>query len=343
MATDVSRRHELLAAKLAGLVRARWGDAAAAGERGPFTGGATLRHGSVGWVLAEEQPERALGGALAWALRRDVDELHVLAAGAAGVLARRATYVDKPPQVWTVRGVELEPAQPEPWPEPREVGDTADGYLEDFELAGVDPVEEHGVLLAEVLGLEVGRVVSGPDGEIRLEVGVGRHDRDAHKQMHAAVDPRHALVRTAELVRRMRTADAPPQPANQLSPERWLRAVVVANPALVDAAHLEPAAPALPRSDLRTPAPAPAVGADLDGAPVVVVCSTGIDLDLVPAAADARARHAPAAPLVLVVPAGDDHPITRELAGRLRPPARVATVPSQWKRLTPAGGSTKDA
>ena len=333
MSIDTSRRHELLAAKLAGLVRARWGDEAAKGERGPFLGGATLRAGDRGWVLADEQPERALGGAMAWGQHRGVKELHVLAAAAAGVLARRSRLFVDGPTVWDVQGTELVEAEPEEFPDEREIPEEADVFLEDFEIAGVEPVEEHGVLMAEVLGLEVARVVEDVDGEVRLEVGVGKHDRDAHRHMHSAEDPRQALVRTAELIRRLRAPGAPPQPANQLAPERWLRCVVVGNPALVDAAYLEPVSPALPRPDLRTPSPAPAVGSDLDGCPVVVVCSTGMDPELVPAAADVRARAAAAAPLVVVVPQGDDHSITHELVARLREPARIVTVAPEWKRL----------
>ena len=65
-----------------------------------------------------------------------------------------------------------------------------------------------------------------------------------------------------------------------------------------------------------------------DGAPVVVVCSVGIDLDLVPFAADARhALAGPDARLVLAVPERDVHPVTRELAARLAEPAEVVPVP----------------
>jgi hypothetical protein len=54
------------------------------------------------------------------------------------------------------------------------------------------------------------------------------------------------------------------------------------------------------------------------------VCSAGIDLDLVPFAADARdALGGPDTRLLLAVPEGDDHPVTRELAARLAVPAEV--------------------
>jgi hypothetical protein len=84
--------------------------------------------------------------------------------------------------------------------------------------------------------------------------------------------------------------------------------------------------PAVTDAPLRTPAPAPAVGTTVEGAPLVVVASTGIDLDLVPAAADVRAREAPEARLVLAVPPRDASPVTRDLAGALRLPAGLAEV-----------------
>ncbi|MGH9211596.1 MAG: hypothetical protein ACRD2C_13065 [Acidimicrobiales bacterium] len=64
---------------------------------------------------------------------------------------------------------------------------------------------------------------------------------------------------------------------------------------------------------------------------VVVACSVGVDVDLVPAAADARGALDPEAELWLVVPERDDHPTTRHLAAHLRMPARVVTVPDAWR------------
>ena len=51
-----------------------------------------------------------------------------------------------------------------------------------------------------------------------------------------------------------------------------------------------------------------------DGRSVVVAASIGVDLDLVPAAADARLAHAPDARLVLALPQRDALAVTRRLA-----------------------------
>ena len=59
---------------------------------------------------------------------------------------------------------------------------------------------------------------------------------------------------------------------------------------------------------------------------MVVVCSVGIDLDLVPSAADARLALDPAARLLLALPERDVHPVTRRLAARLVEPAEIVAV-----------------
>ena len=67
------------------------------------------------------------------------------------------------------------------------------------------------------------------------------------------------------------------------------------------------------------------------GAEVVVACSVGVHLDLVPAAADARQALAPDARLLLVVPERDAHPVTRALAERLVAPAELVPVAGDWR------------
>ena len=330
MRLDAARRQALFEAKLRALVRDHWGSGE--GTVGTFPGGATLRRADAGWVLAEEQPERALGGALAWARQRSVAELHVLAQDAAPLLARRATTFSRPPTVWAVQGRELVPALPElPSPEPPLRPDV-EAFVTVLADAGVEPVVEHGVLTGEVLGLEVARVMVEELGAF-LEVGVGKHDRYAQRLMHHDRPPLEALAAAAAAVRQVRRAGAPAHQVNQLARERWLRSVVVERPELVGAASLTPVPPSVRRTDLRQVAPAPAAGVDAEGAPLVVVCSTGVDVDLVPAAADVRLADGRQARLVLAVPGADDHPLTRWLASALAQPAEVTTVPDDWRRL----------
>jgi hypothetical protein len=75
--------------------------------------------------------------------------------------------------------------------------------------------------------------------------------------------------------------------------------------------------------------PCVAAGEDTEGHPVLVVCSVGIDLDLVPFAADARAGDGrEGVRLLVAVPERDAHPVTRALLARLRDPAELVAVPA---------------
>ena len=90
-ATNVSsRRPQLNAIKLGALVREHRGaaDDIEPDVAGEFGNGAALMLDHVAWVLLDEQPERGLGAALAWAVRRNATDLHVLASRATGLLAR---------------------------------------------------------------------------------------------------------------------------------------------------------------------------------------------------------------------------------------------------------------
>ncbi|HZT65416.1 MAG TPA: hypothetical protein VFA11_06480 [Acidimicrobiales bacterium] len=322
------------------MVRAHWGD----GDRraGAFPDGATLAEGRRGWVLCDT-PERFLGGALAWGQAHRITELHLIAGPGAGLIARRARAFAQPPTVWCVDGGAVRVAEPEPLaPEPPLQPGAAD-LVGLITAAGATPVAEHGHLLAEVRGLEVGRVVPAEGGPV-LEIGVGRFDRDARRELFAGLPhppaPEAELARVVEDIRRRRVEGAPSHPARHLSPERWLRAAVVDHPELVGAAHLAPASPPLPRPDLLARATAPAVGRDGDGTPLVVVCSTGVDPELVPSASDARLAASVEGPdrtapvrLAVVVPEGDDLPVTRRLAAALTEPAEVRTVGPGWRAL----------
>ena len=103
----------------------RSGDQPRAGRRSP-RGGA--RSSPASRVLLEDDPERGLGAALAWAHRQRVDELNVLADRGTGLLARRAGGFTTPIAVWHVEERTLLPAVAEPLscrrplPRPRRTG-----------------------------------------------------------------------------------------------------------------------------------------------------------------------------------------------------------------------------
>ncbi len=249
---------------------------------------------------------------------------------ASGIVARRAAHLANPPTVWEVSQRSVVPATAAAADLPSFVDRDAAAYVDVLRDHGAEPVVEHGRLVGQVLGLEVARVVDG-----RLEVGVGRHDRDARAATRRADDPGAELDQAVAAVRRWRRPGVVSHPANTLARSRWLRSIVCSEPGLVGAASLTPVAPPLPAADLTDNAAVPSVGVDPAGAAVVAVCSTGVDLDVVPTAADSRGLYLPEGRLLIVVPEGDDLPVTRGVAGWLDRPAEVRTVPRSWAELGP--------
>ncbi len=304
------------------------------------------------WVLIADGVVNRFGPALAWGWRQAVEELHVLVeasvpggpSAASGVIARRAAAMANPPRIWDVRGRDLVAASPaEAVPGAVVSPTSASGdeasirqvhtYPDLLRAHGAEPVLEHGVLRGEVLGLEVARVVAG-----QLQVGVGRHDRLARAEMHPDEDIGQALDEAVRAVRARRRLSEPRHPANTLARGRWLRSIVCTRPELVGGRDLVPVEPPLPWFDLPEAGAAPAVGTSSPGArPLVIVCSVGVDMDLIPTAADSRLIHRPGAGLAIVVPEGDDVPVTRALAAMLADPADVRVVPRGWEDLAQDG------
>ncbi len=335
MTLDPDRRAALTAAKLAALVTGRWGDPPDHVERSGFPDGATLVDREAGrcWVLVGPDGARRLGAALAVARRHGTAELHVLTEQEADapILARRAACFALPPTIWWVDGRELVRVDPAPPAVDSAPAPEAELYRPVLEAAGLDAVVEGGALIGELRGLEVARVVVDEDGSARVEAGVGRFDREVGAMMFAELAETDALARAVELVDGIRRPGAERHPLNTLVPERWLRHALVRRPQLVGASWLRPVGSAIARANLREGGVATAVGADLAGDPLVVTCSTGVDLELVPAAADDRFAHLPDARLVLAVPARDAMPITTALAHDLARPAEVVAVGDGWE------------
>jgi hypothetical protein len=134
--------------------------------------------------------------------------------------------------------------------------------------AGLEVLVEGGVVRGELNGLEVARVVHGasssgvPLEEPLLEVGVGQADRELTAMLHGTLAPTEQLARVIELVSAHRRPGAPPHPLNQLVPERWLRARLVAHPERIGLEALRPVETALPRPNLRDRGVAAALGTD---------------------------------------------------------------------------------
>ena len=154
-------------------------------------------------VLAEDEPG-AVARARRWPgpARPAPTSLHVLVEDARrrarppGGGVRRA-----PDGLVGRRAATLHPVEPEPLPAGAAAARPArSSWRPRIVGAGADVVVEHGVVTGEVLGLEVARVVEH-DGGVRLEVGVGRHDREAFALLHGEVPTAEALAAVVGAVR----------------------------------------------------------------------------------------------------------------------------------------------
>jgi len=327
------RHSRLVGLKLRALVRDHLGDDSVPESVG-FSPGAALIHRDDAWVLLDERPETRLGAALVWATRAGARSLQLIADSGVGTLARRGAEFSFPIEVWRVDGRRLVPAVPGPLPVSSPPSPEHEAFRDLIIEGGAAPIVEHGVLCGEVRGLEVCRVVDDPHQHtVRLEVGVGAHDREAFQMMHGDVPTVESLARIVTAVVQHRDMGARPHPLNRLGAERFIRWRIEQAPELVGAVEIHPAEPPLPRPNLKDPIPCVAAGRDGDGCSVVVVCSSGVDLDLVPFAADARLAAEAAEPgiaggvrLVLAMPSRDRIAATDEVAALLRRPVEFVSV-----------------
>ena len=344
------RRSRLLGVKLAGLVgdHLALDDEARAGLRaGSFPRGAAVVVDAAAWVLVDGDARRVLGGALAWALRQGASSLAVIADSHTGLLARRAAMFDFPIDVWYPEGRALLPAVAEPLPSAPDPDATHLALVEVIERAGATPSIEHGVVTGEVRGLEVCRVVDQPTvglfaelgdvgpldalaepptrpSGVQLEVGVGANDREAFQLLHGDIPTVEALATVVDSIVDVRSGDAPQHPLNRLAQERYLRWRLEQEPALVDAVAVAPAPSPIPRTSLSDVVPCVATAVDSAGAEHAIVCSVGVDLELVPFVADVQAAFE--APVRIVVPSRDLVPITADLAALLHTPVELLAV-----------------
>jgi hypothetical protein len=338
-AAAAERRSRLRGIKLRTLVGDHLGRAVTADPATFPPGTSALVDDDLAWVLVDDDPARGLGPALAWARRRDAHALHVLAECDTGLLARRAAAFSLPITVWHVDGRTLEPASAAsltapPGPNPAHLS-----LLPVIEAGGATPVIEHGVVIGEVRGLEVCRVVDDPvDDHARLEVGIGVHDREAFALIHGDIPTADALAGVVDAVTRHRGTGAD-HALDRLVPERLLRWRLEQDSGDLGLDSLAPAEPPVPRPNVKERAPCSARGRRADGSEVVVVCSVGVDLDLIPYATDARrlGESQPgvgggtmeSAETLIVLPSRDLVPITVELAGLLDQAVALVSWPSE--------------
>ena len=300
-----------------------------------------VRVGDALWMSATplamgETRTSALAAALAWHSRESsVTSINIVDAHTPGLTARRAMHFAVPVTVFDTRTEGGGSAQSGPGAAatvaaPRLHEPRIDARPEHMAVAsmflevGADVVVEHGVVAAEVLGLEVARVID-EDGVPTIRIGVGAHDREMFKLVNGTTTTIEQLRGVVHAVTQHRRDGAPTHPLNLLAPERALRARVIRDPGLVGAKKLNVAEPPVQRENVKDSVPCCAIGEDEQG-PIVLVFVAGIDLDAVPFAADARSSLAPDARLLIVTAARNIVPAQLRMARMLKKPAEFVSA-----------------
>ncbi len=270
-----------------------------------------------------------------WALRRDAESLSIFAGTDADLLARFAEPFSLPVEVRSVVNGTSEEVVPRPTAVFPPGPEGAEPLIAELAAHGLEVVLEDGSWRAELLGLEVARIVrwpveTGGDGELHIEAGVGRFDRDAAALMYEGESTSATLQRAIDIVGRHRFSGAGTHALSLMARPRWLRATALARPESVGALELEPIQTSVVAGSVREQFPAAAVGRDLNGGPLLVVFGAGADLALVPVGADTRASLGNQHRLRFVLPVGDALDAIRSLVEALDTPAELIEIEPDW-------------
>lgn len=322
--SDSERRSRLLSLKLRALIRDHLGtDADPVGTAEVFALGAAFVTDDAVWVLIDGDATRALGATTAWASRFD-KPIHLLVERDSGLLARRAALLTIDITIWHVDDRQLLPAFAEPHLESAPARDEHLAFTGLISSAGADVVVEHGVVVGEVRGLEMCRVVTDDyTGESRLEVGMGAHDREAFAMVHGELPTEQALKQVIDAVLPHRTEGADQHPLNQFGVERLYRWRALQNPESVGFVSLELCDPPIKRTNVKDAVPCVAVGVTTQGTSAVAVFVNGVDLEVVPFALDAADRVG-VNDVVIVARERDITPTMKKISAQSTIPVRYA-------------------
>ena len=311
---DAERRSRLLSLKLRTLVREHLGLASdPEGTPEVFGLGAAFITDDATWVLVDGDSARALGPVLAWTSRFG-KPVQLLVERDSGVVARRAQFFSSAITVWHVDERALLHAIADPHLPVVEAKPEHVAMMALITSSGADALIEHGIVVGEVRGLEMCRVVDDKaTGETRLEVGMGVNDREAFLMVHGELPKEEALRNVIEAVAVHREPDAMVHPFNQFGAERMHRWRALQDPTSIGFAELSPADPPIRRTNLKDAVPCVAVGKTANGESAAAVFVHGIDLDVVPFAVDAASR-CDVQQVVVVARAKDITPSMKKMA-----------------------------
>ncbi len=328
MSLDPARRAGLERSRAIAIARDEFGIDPDASEVDTAPFGVTVRGPNRTVVVVSSDDLAVLGGVLVWVDRHQLTAVALIAEHHPRVHARRVAVLAPEIEVFALDSGSIVPAKAAPISEPHPTPEDVTGLIAMIERSGADVVVEDGIIRAEVEGLEVGRVVTGEDGS-RFEVGVGRFDREAGVLLHGDRPTEPTLVEVIERVREHRRPGAPSHAVNRIGRERWLRSTLMTEPERVGVGTPRLVEPVPPRMSLLDSGPAAFLGTTAAGDVVLVVCTVGVDLAVVPEIADLLVVTG-ADRVQVAVPARDHLRYLDSLLERLPVPTEVNAVEVPW-------------
>lgn len=307
----------------------------------PLGAASRAAQGDTVHVLQERTGPGEFAAALLHAARSGAARLVLHADEGAPVAARIARWFDPgfDVEVREVDGKSSRVAVPEPMPVVMPGPVDASALADELRSFDLEVVLEAGEWRGELAGLEVARIVrwpveTGGDGQLHIEAGVGRFDRDAAAAMHEGETPEEGLQRAIAIVSQNRRVGASGHPLTRLARSRWMRAEALADPGRVGAVTLDAVEASFVPSSVREELPAAALGRDRSGDEMLVVFSVGSGFDAVPVAVDTRELHRPGVAIRLVVPPRDNSRSLCELVDMARSadrgPVEVFVMEPPW-------------
>jgi hypothetical protein len=288
---DAQRRSRLLSVKLVALLGQHLGVDVSSYTQETCGLGAALVSDDAVWILVDGDASRALGPAIAWASKY-ARPLHLVVENHSGLLVRRVSGFALPISVWHIEGNGLFSAIAEPHQEAVSATHAHNALISQIDDAGAESLVEWGIVVGEVRGLEICRVVDDEHTkEARIEVGIGAHDRETYALLHQARPIHESIADVVATVSAHRAQGAAFHPYNHIAPERFARWRALQEPGALGFVSLTRVDPPVPRINVKDSVPCVALGAQPDGTTTAVVFVHGIDLDVVAFSVDAALKY----------------------------------------------------
>ncbi len=211
-----------------------------------------------------------------------------------------------------------------------EINVLGEDFKELLKASGCDVVQEHGVLKGEIKGLEVARVVINDEGQQVLQVGVGAYDQEAHKILDSQQTPEEKLFRVISQVMEYRNQKSEPHPLNRVARAKWMITEIVTSPKNFGLEEVQSLSMLEEVDTVTENHPAAAIGRTGAGS-VLIVASSGIDLQTIPVAAGLLASTGAEEVWIALSPK-DRHPAIINSARYLKAPSRFIEINEPWPK-----------